>query len=231
MDSQTATALISGGVALAVALLGIAGAIAAQLVATRRAYANSLGLFERQNAAQELAKAEEVRREDARRSADQRRSAYAKVLQAADHLTSAYSPAIRAARTLQHLRADRADIDARKAAILALNEVCDRWAELSNALEKAVDELELLASGEVLRAARELWAVGTAGDLPRDLPLSGSTELDAAWIRAELSGFHRRDHLGSRGARANFVDACRRELGVSPDPGRQMPPASPELPP
>jgi hypothetical protein len=232
MDSQTATTLISGGVALIVALLGIAGAIAAQLVATRRAYANSLALFERQNEAQELARAEEVCREDARRYADQRRSAYAEVLQAADHLASAYSPAVQAARTLQNLRADGADVPARQDAMLALDKVCDRWARLSDALEKAVDDLELLASGEVLEAAKELWAVGTAGDhLPRDLPLSPSTELAAAWIRAELSGYHRRDHPGPGGARAKFVDATRRELGVPPDTGRQLPPAPPEMPP
>ena len=50
LDTQMTTTLLSGTVALIVALLGIAGAIAAQLVATRRAYANSLALFERQHA-------------------------------------------------------------------------------------------------------------------------------------------------------------------------------------
>ena len=89
MSTQVTTALLSGGVALLVALLGIAGAIAAQLVATRRAYANSLALFEQQHAQEEASEeasneTRDIRREDAHRFADQRRAAYARFLQLAD---------------------------------------------------------------------------------------------------------------------------------------------------
>jgi hypothetical protein len=68
---------------------GIAGAIAAQLVATRRAYANSLALFERQHAEQERTRRDEARREGNYRFAEHRRSAYARLLRYADELVAA----------------------------------------------------------------------------------------------------------------------------------------------
>lgn len=236
MDTQVTTTLLSGGVALIVALLGIAGAIAAQLVATRRAFANSLALFERQNDAQERARTEEARREDARQYAEQRRSAYARVLRAAEDLRRAYSPAEQARRALQELQDEGVNSgnpddahairveDARR----ALREAGDVWARRSQALEEVVDELELLASGDVFRAAGELWAAGTAGPYPEDFP-AASEELLAAWFWIEISGYRGRD-LNFGDARAAFVDAARRELGMPPDPGRQLPTARPETP-
>ena len=104
MNSQAATALLSGGIALVVALLGIAGAIAAQLVASRRAFANSLALFERQNAAQKQERAEETRREEARQLAEERKRAYARLLRTADDLQSVQSVAEEAQEARAGLR-------------------------------------------------------------------------------------------------------------------------------
>jgi hypothetical protein len=70
MNPQVTAAVISGSVALVVALAGIAGAIVAQAIATRRSFGNSLALFERQRSAQEQERHERSRREDAYRFAD-----------------------------------------------------------------------------------------------------------------------------------------------------------------
>jgi hypothetical protein len=86
MSPPVTAALISGSVALVVALVGIAGAIAAQSFATRRAFDDSLALFERQRSAQEQEQREQSRREDAYRFADQRRTIYARMLRAAADL-------------------------------------------------------------------------------------------------------------------------------------------------
>src|SRR5580704_6053972 len=86
MSSQVVAALVSGGAALVVALLGIAGAIVAQLVATRRAFGNSLRLFEQENERRGLERAGEVRREDEFRFADQRRGAYVRMLRICEDL-------------------------------------------------------------------------------------------------------------------------------------------------
>lgn len=72
MNPQVNAALISGGVALVVALIGIAGAIAAQFVATKRGFANSLALLERQHH-QALVLAEQERG-DRERAAQQERA-------------------------------------------------------------------------------------------------------------------------------------------------------------
>jgi hypothetical protein len=53
MNAQVTAALISGGAALTVAVLGIGGAIAAQLFTARHAFKNSLELQEAQYARQE----------------------------------------------------------------------------------------------------------------------------------------------------------------------------------
>jgi hypothetical protein len=93
MNPQVTAALISAVVALVVALLGIAGAIASQGVATRRAFRNSLALFERQHAAETESRRQEreaaARQEDARKFADERRVTYAKFLRLADELVAA----------------------------------------------------------------------------------------------------------------------------------------------
>jgi hypothetical protein len=86
VPDQLTITMISGGVALLVALLGIAGAIAAQVVATRRAFANSLELFERQASEAQRAREEATRVEDRQRFADQRRAMYSRILRMADEL-------------------------------------------------------------------------------------------------------------------------------------------------
>lgn len=50
VSDQLGAALVSGGAALIVALLGIAGAITAQLLATQRTSRNSLAMFDRERA-------------------------------------------------------------------------------------------------------------------------------------------------------------------------------------
>ena len=83
MNVQVTAALISGGAALTVAVLGIGGAIAAQIFATRHAFENSLALQEQQYAKQEHERHEQSRREDAYRFAEQRRSTYGRFVRLA----------------------------------------------------------------------------------------------------------------------------------------------------
>lgn len=83
MDAQVTAALVSGGAALTVAVLGIGGAIAAQLFTTRHAFKNSLALQEQQYAKQEQERQEQSRREDAYRFAEQRRSTYGRFVRLA----------------------------------------------------------------------------------------------------------------------------------------------------
>jgi hypothetical protein len=168
MDTQTATALISGGVALFVALLGIGGAIVAQLVATRRAFSNSLAMFERQrtadveNRAQE--RAEAARREEVQRFADERRLTYAKFLRL-----------VRELRECHRVGAEPND------------EILDQYREFRT-------QIDLLASEPVRAAADRLSDASTLLAWP-DYP----------------------------DARAAFVDAARRELGMPPDSDSQLP--------
>lgn len=240
MDAQVTTALISGGVALAVALLGIGGAIAAQLVASRRTFANSLALFEQQNAAQTRERTAEFRREEARQFAEERKNAYARLLRTADDLQSVISAADDAAAARNSLRQE-ADSWARfhKAfdhevrdeeglrkwgrvsdAEYALGKACDLWEQMFEALGLIVGELELLASAEVREAARQLWAVD---GLPRHYregyhrePTPAQRAL-ATMFHTQLADYQRLG-LTYWQARTAFVDAARRELGMPADP-------------
>ena len=199
MSTQVTMTLLSGAVALIVALLGIAGAIAAQLVATRRAYANSLALFDRQHAQEEASRKqqreEDIRREDAHRFADQRRAVYARFLQLADETRRARGNAAllldiagrheggkgedgQGGDPLKQRLAERADeqFDANY----------DRAEQASDQLRGLVAEIDLLGSADVRATARELYlAVG--------------------------------EFVGRRFAPARdaFVGASRRELGVA----------------
>jgi hypothetical protein len=218
LSTQLTTALVSAGVALVVAVLGIAGAIAAQVVATRCAFANSLALFEQQNAAQEQARAGEVRREDARRFADQRRTTYARLLQAAGALPSAGWAASEAMKAWHQIREEKGSDDAdpararrEEAAERSMRQAGELWGRLFGELRAVVDELELLASDDVLRTARELRDVAIEL-LPDDFPMVGDVGT-AAWTHAL---FGRRD-LTYGEARAAFVEAARGEVAVTGD--------------
>jgi hypothetical protein len=219
LSTQVTTALLSAVVALAVALLGIAGAIAAQVVATRRAFANSLALFERQNAAQERARAGEVRREDARRFADQRRSTYARLLQAADKLQDAGGTAADAMEAWRQIREEKGadDADAAQArreddAERSRKQAGELLARIFGELGVVVDELELLASDDVLRTARELRDAATEL-VPEDLGIP-SVDFGTAVLSRLIFG---RSDLTYKQARTAFVEAARRELAVTSD--------------
>ena len=157
MSAEVTAALISGGAALVVALVGIGGAIAAQLVATRRAFANSLALFERQHAAGQESKAQEraeaARREEAQRFADERRLTYAKFL-----------------RLVRELR------ECHRIGAEPNKEIEDQYAELRT-------QIDLLAS-EPVRAAAERLSDATTLLAWQDYSDTRATFVDAA--RREL---------------------------------------------
>lgn len=169
LDTQMTTTLLSGTVALIVALLGIAGAIAAQLVATRRAYANSLALFERQHAQEEASRKqqreEDIRREDAHRFADQRRATYARFLQLADEIRRARADA-GAYLDIVERHEDEQGQDEQgedplkqriaKRANDGFHANYERSERASDQLRGLLAEIDLLASADVCETAREL---------------------------------------------------------------------------
>jgi hypothetical protein len=197
MNTQVTTALISGGVAFVVALLGIAGAIAAQLVATRHAFSHSLALFERQRAAQETSsrqeRAEATRREEEQRFADERRIAYAKFLRLADEIFEAQRAADNynevAVRSREKEKED--PTDHRKRATAEAERRADdcvhRARVAEDQLEEVATEIDLLATEQVRAAA-------------------GRLHLATEWAESAM--------LEYPDARDEFVDAARRELGI-----------------
>jgi hypothetical protein len=179
MSTQVTTALLSGGVALAVALLGIAGAIAAQLVATRRAFANSLALFERQHAKQEASskreREEATRREDARRFAEQRRTTYARFLQLAGEIVTAQEAVDAFADARQKSAEREGDAEAKQRAAdhagRKIADNLDRAQKASDQLPGIVAEIDLLGSADLRAAASTLsratdWSSGAAREFP-----------------------------------------------------------------
>jgi hypothetical protein len=172
MSAQVTPALISSGAALAVALLGIAGAIVGQFVATKRGFANSLALLERQQA-QSLALAEQeradrererreqLRREDAYRYSEQRRSVYASFLRSVRETRDAnwrvWNDNPPEGESEQEKR------ERRERVITHAYECSDRLGELEA-------ELEVIASNAVYAAARKLMHTlprgGEEGYLP-----------------------------------------------------------------
>lgn len=200
LDMQVTTALLSAGVALVVALLGIAGAVWAQLVATRRAYSNSLALFERQHAVEEASRRQErteaLRREDAQRFADERRMIYAKFLRAADDLVAAHRSAETyieiAAQSREKENEEPADWRRRAAAEAErrADDSVGRAQTAADQLAKLGAEIDLLASKQVRAAAKRL---------------SEATDWSAfATMRMRMYS----------DARAAFLEAARSELGV-----------------
>jgi hypothetical protein len=229
LSPQVTTALISGGAALVVALLGIAGAIVAQLVATRRAFANSLALFEREHDKQERERAAEARREDEYRFADQRRSTYARMLRAAADLYLALLALNAAAEGWRFVRDPgtgnelpevRAKDEARWMGLL--RDAHARWERMRAELEEVAEEVELLASGDVRHAAGEL---GDIVSKPPDLG-EAAVALEYPHIPVGRHSVAQRMRRFSSydGARTAFLDAARRELGIGAGSAAAGPP-------
>jgi hypothetical protein len=201
MSAQVTTTLLSGTVALIVALLGIAGAIAAQLVATRRAYTNSLALFERQHVREETSRKlqwdEDIRREDAHRFADQRRATYARFLQLADEIRTARGNAGVLLDAIERHEDERGKNEQggdalkqrlAKRANTEFHANMDRAERASDQLRGLVAEIDLLGSADVRATARELHLAVEE------------------WVGHEFAP-----------ARDAFVEAARRELAVTDD--------------
>ena len=155
MSPQVTAALLSSGAALFVALLGIAGAIAAQLVATRRAFATSLALFERERERRERERVAEARREDEYRFAEQRRSTYARMLRAAADLHLALLALNAAAEGWRYVqdpetRDESPEVHARDEAkrLGLLRDAHTQWARTRAELEEVAEET---------RASRICW--------------------------------------------------------------------------
>jgi hypothetical protein len=198
MSPQVSAALISGGATLVVALLGIGGAIAAQLIATRRAYANSLALFERQHAQEEAARKQQrdegIQREDAHRFADQRRATYARFLQLADEAHRAHGNATLLLDIVERHEdeqgkaqqdEDQSQQRLAKRADEQFHANFDRAERAVDQLRGLVAEIDLLGSADVRETARELYLAA-----------------------AEFAGHE------FVPARDEFVDASRHELGT-----------------
>jgi hypothetical protein len=162
MSPQVAVALISSGAAVLVALLGIAGTIAAQIFATRRAFDNSLALLERQlaqsneaaeqeRASRERERREQARREDAYRYAEERRILYAKFLR----LSGASKWASWNVQA-QHDPGPDASEESKERYKRALEYWMKQDDELGEQLAVAASEVRVIAASEVRIAAEEM---------------------------------------------------------------------------
>lgn len=222
MSPQVTAALLSSGAALFVALLGIAGAIAAQLVATRRAFATSLALFERERERRERERVAEARREDEYRFAEQRRSTYARMLRAAADLHLALLALNAAAEGWRYVqdpetRDESPEVHARDEAkrLGLLRDAHTQWARTRAELEEVAEETELLASAGVRQTAGEL------GDIVSQSPDLGEAgaALDFPYVplprHAVAQRMRRLRHYEE--ARAAFLDAARSDLGIGTD--------------
>lgn len=193
MDAQVTAAVISGGVALTVAVLGIGGAIAAQLFATRHAFENSLTLQERQYAKQEHERHEQSRREDAYRFAEQRRSIYGRFVRLAREFLDAVEAEHSAAETLgridqQRNRSQPGSHDLETSAETAEQLVADareRKRRLHGEFGAACEEIYLLGSREIRVAADRLWDEAHGA--------THSTDSDYATARAAFLGSARHE--------------------------------------
>lgn len=185
-------------VQILVALLGIAGAIAAQVVATRRAFANSLALFEEQALEARRAREEETRIENLHRFADQKRSTYSRALRLADSVGAACKDARRADGNYQR------QLDALDHAVQSAETVgrlAKQYAEEADShrkraersfasLAEVVGEIELLSSDAVASAA--------------------------ICLRARAYTTNEDQEERHREARQAFLVASRKELGLQP---------------
>ncbi|MDQ2877073.1 MAG: hypothetical protein M3Y33_20590 [Actinomycetota bacterium] len=232
MSTQVTGALISGGAALVVAVVGIAGAIAAQLLATRRAFANSLALTEREYERRERERAEERHREDEYRHAERRRSTYATMLRAAASLYLVSLEFAAAAANWRNTRdpelasetPEEREREERKWLGL-LQDARTRWERATGELEVAFEEIELLASAGVRYPAGELARIASndpdLGEEP--LPVSRS---HPTLLRPGTPVPGKQHYWNYFEARDAFLDAARSDLGTSlaPAPGEASPP-------
>lgn len=231
MSPQVTAALITSGAALVVALLGIAGAIAAQTVSTRRAFQNSLDLFERQRRAEQEERQEQARREDAFRFAEQRTSLYARYARSARDLFSARLDVDEATQKCsEHFRQSGGNTpghsqmaeDSR--VMRSLDNAFAEWVRLRVELDVTWHELRLLSSPEVREAAANLSR--SACRLP---DLAGLPDPDEV-IPDEVTAYMRQGTPEPaslpeyESAQDRFFETAQRELGVQPiqpslDPG------------
>ncbi|HEX6358350.1 hypothetical protein [Actinophytocola sp.] len=198
MSDQITVTMISGGIALLVALLGIGGAIAAQLVATRRAFENSLALFERQAAEAQQARDEAARIQNRHRFADQKRSTYGRALRLADELVGAREEERLANRNFERTK-----------------RVLERVGDQSDALAKTVDDFRNSASEQHDRVRR--LAVELA-DVVGEIQLLSDNTVRSAADRLRKSAQTASHVEESRYVedRDAFLLAARNELDVEP---------------
>ena len=196
MDAQVTAALISGGAALTVAVLGIGGAIAAQLFTARHAFKNSLELQEAQYARQEYERREQSRREDAYRFAEQRRSTYSRFVRLARDYLHAVDVEHSAAESLKRIDQQR-----------------NRAQPGSHGPEKSAETAERLVADA---RERKWWLRGEFGTACEEIYLLGSQEVrqaaDRLWEEA-----HQATHSADSDytdARTAFLEAARQELGI-----------------
>lgn len=163
MNPQVTAALISGGVALVVALAGIAGTIVAQSIATKRAFQNSLALLERDRRAQEEERRTRTAREDAFRFAGERRATYVRYARIAEALLIAALEIYDAAVARP---ADDPDHRLRSLEIAATV-----WGRLREELDEVEQEVTLLAGSEVRGAAAGLYGAVCSPPNLADIPM------------------------------------------------------------
>lgn len=196
MSDELTAAVVSGGVALVVALLGIAGAIIAQLVTTRRTFQNSLTLFERERAEQERIRRESLQREDAYRFTEQRRVVYGKLLRAANELVLARDAERAAEKRWERLQRQLGRTGAPTEALeveaaesrQAADEARERKTALNLETTDLLEEVQLIADDPVRTAADELSVQARTAD--------------------DVSNH------GYKQARASFLRVAREELGI-----------------
>jgi type II secretory pathway pseudopilin PulG len=220
MSPQVTAALISGGAALVVAILGISGAIAAQLMATRRAFANSLALAEREYEKQERERAEERRREDEYRHAERRRGTYSAMLRSAASLYLASLGFAAAASDWRNVRdpefapesPQEREREEHKT-LGALQDTQARWIRAGDELDVAFEEIELLASADVRYAAGELARIASEypdlGEEP--LPVS---RLHHTLLTPGTPRPGKQRYWSYFEARDAFLAAARNDLGI-----------------
>lgn len=198
MGDPLAATVVSGVFALLVALLGIAGAIAAQMIATRRAFEYSLALFERQTAEAQQAREEATRTDNHHRFADQKRGTYSRALRLADEVVTAQEKErgarqyhARTMRTLDRV-GDQSEslVQAAKNYRTEADEYAEQARRLAVELADVVGEIHLLSTPAVREAAESLQKSARTAEHVEETRYAE--------------------------AREKFVDAARGELGVEP---------------
>lgn len=229
-SAQVTASLISGGAALIVALLGIAGAIAAQTIATRRAFQDSLVLLEREGHAHDQERQDQARREDAFRFAEKRQSTYLKYAQISGRLFDARVAVDSAVENWKQPRdldggsqTARARMSEESNALRALDKAAATWVRFRLQLDVVEQEVILLAEADVRDTAADLGrVVGCPPDLD-GLPISEDL---TRYTRDGLS--EPLDPTRYIRLLSSFFDAARQEIGIgagsaATDPPRQSP--------